>query len=79
MKIDCGPTRADKDKIYINKRLKRMEWQKWFDWYPVRIASHDCRWFETIERKYKFEMSYYNCTGFWEYRAISIPKYLGGK
>lgn len=44
MKINCGPT--PEEQTEINKT-----WHRWFAWRPVRVASHDCRWLETIERK----------------------------
>ena len=40
MKIDCGPTYAERAKI-------KQKWHRWFAWRPVRVASHDCRWLET--------------------------------
>lgn len=61
MKFDCGPSRKTK--------IKRKEsWHDWFAWYPVRLAEHDCRWLETVERKGTL---YYNFSDSWwsyEYR-----------
>lgn len=44
MKFDCGETSAE----WSNRRQR---WHRWFAWYRVRIASHDCRWLEYVERK----------------------------
>lgn len=68
MKIDCGPTMEDKIHAWCEQNR---EWQKWFAWHPVRVASYDCRWLESVERRFT--------SWLWEYRAISTPKYLGGK
>lgn len=35
MKLDCD---------------KHLVWHRWFAWYPVRLAEHDCRWLEWVER-----------------------------
>lgn len=44
MKLNCGLT--------FNERYEqKTNWHKWFAWYPVRIASGDCRWLEHVERK----------------------------
>ncbi len=44
MKFNCGPTRKE-------KREAKEAWHKIFAFLPHRINSHDCRWFEYIERK----------------------------
>lgn len=44
MKFDCGLSLSDK--IEIQKK-----WHRWFAWRPVRVAPHDCRWLEYVERK----------------------------
>ncbi len=44
MKFNCGPTREEK---IAAKQL----WHSWFAWFPVRVASGDCRWLELIERR----------------------------
>lgn len=57
MKWDCGPD--------LDERYRRLEqWHRWFAWRPVRVASHDCRWLEWIERKGTFYFEWR-----WEYRA----------
>ncbi len=60
MKFDCGMT-------YGEKVAAKHKWHKWFAWYPVRLGtSHDCRWLETIERK--FDSNYVGSTT--HYREI---------
>ena len=68
MKINCGPTALDQ----YNASLL---WHPWCAWRPVRIGSGDCRWLETIERRY-VKIQYKNNYlpfggpyGRWEYRA----------
>lgn len=44
MKFDCGEERQEK--------LDRLgAWHDWFAWRPVKVAPHDCRWLETVERR----------------------------
>jgi hypothetical protein len=45
MRFNCGPTAHE-------KRIARRQWHRWFAWFPVRVGSRDCRWLETIERRY---------------------------
>ncbi len=45
MKINCGPTKQER-----NKPLT--EWHRHFAWWPVRVSDRDCRWFEHVERRY---------------------------
>jgi hypothetical protein len=47
MKINCGES-------FYTKCLKRQEWHSWFAWYPIRIADYNCRWLETVERKFEY-------------------------
>lgn len=49
MRFNCGPSLAQKR---WDKKLKMKDWHKHFCWWPVRIANGDCRWLETIERRY---------------------------
>jgi len=63
MRFDCGETY--KEKV---ERLKIPH--KWFAWYPVWVASHDCRWLENVERTCRpgYEMRGYGWDK--EYKAI---------
>jgi len=56
MKWDCGET-------FEEKRERLRAWHRWFAWYPIKVADHDCRWLEFVERK---RFSSYE---YWEYRA----------
>lgn len=57
MKFACGLTKEEKIKIARSKHhawlRSRIEWHRFFAWYPIQIASNDCRWFEFVERKYE--------------------------
>lgn len=60
MKFDCGETEQEK-----KKRLE--EWHDFFCLLPRKVADHDCRWLETIERS-----GYYSLVRdgwIWYYRA----------
>lgn len=47
MKFDLGETRYEK--------IARLEkWHRWFAWYPVRVAEHDYRWLEIVERRKEY-------------------------
>lgn len=62
MKFDCGETGEE-----MRDRLSN--WHKWFAWYPVLVAPHDCRWLELVERKGTYWCISY-CSGWeWVYRA----------
>jgi hypothetical protein len=65
MKYDCGET-------WPEKKARLSNWHKFFCLWPRKVADHDCRWLEYIERQ--GELSYSSMDGFeweWEYRAIS--------
>lgn len=49
MRFNCGPSLAQRR---WNKAVKMKDWHKHFCWWPVRIANGDCRWLETIERRF---------------------------
>lgn len=59
MKFDCGETQKEKW-----TRLEK--WHKFYAIWPRQVASHDCRWFEVIERRVVFDCWDY----YWEYREI---------
>ena len=66
MKFDCGDGGREK---WDNERL----WHKKFCWWPTRLADHDCRWLEFIERLNTDESfivwSAYPFNRYYEYRA----------
>jgi len=48
----------------FNEKLKNREnWHKWFAWYPVKVGEHDCRWLESVNRRFKI---YVNIGGIFE-------------
>ena len=48
MKFKCGPTHKE-----IIAKIEIMEnWHDHFAWWPVSVARGDCRWLETVERRY---------------------------
>lgn len=63
MKINCGPTPAQKFKAL-------QEWHPFFALWPRRVGPNDCRWLEAIERRGELRRgggyAYWN----WEYRAL---------
>ena len=59
MKFNCGPTLREKVEA-------RKEWHEWFAWYPVRVASGDCRWLETVERRGEHDWGY-DGESYWDY------------
>ncbi len=63
MKWDCGET-------YGEKYERWSKWHNWFAWYPVKVADHDCRWLETIERQLNPDSHYFS----WYYRPKPIAK-----
>ena len=64
MKFNCGED--------WKVTLLRLEiWHDHFALVPRRVANHDCRWLETIQRKGRF-ISGMGYSGWdWEYRARS--------
>ena len=66
MKFDCGET-------WLEKRKRLAQWHSWFAWYPVRVAPHDCRWLEKVQRKGSYWACYGDAGWSWEYREIE-PK-----
>ena len=60
MKFDCGET----TKEYF-ERIK--QWQDHFCIIPKRVAPHDCRWLETVQRR--GEYANYMTGVEWEYRV----------
>lgn len=63
MKFNCGPTSKEKHEA-------KKQWHRHFLWWPTRIASGDCRWLETVERKGEWFPRYYSSCWEWEYRSL---------
>ena len=74
MKWDCGPDWYERWKAKAPERQRRAreaaKWQPWFAWFPVRVDKRDCRWLETIERRYNSDV-YPDLPLFWsrQYRG----------
>lgn len=63
MRFNCGETAEEKE-------ARVTDWHRWFAWYPVRVASGDCRWLEYVERRCTMQCGF---NDYWysnEYRAI---------
>lgn len=69
MRFNCGPDKWTKRR---RREQKMLGWHKHFCWWPVRLAEGDCRWLETVERKYNHWNIYGNYGSGEEYREISI-------
>lgn len=65
MKIDCGPA-------WPEKRARLEQWHDWFAWYPVRVASHDCRWLERVGRKGVLLSARRGGIWRWQYRTKGV-------
>lgn len=85
MKINCGPSwevRYERRCAAAKLRVAELRsWQPWFAWYPVRLGEDDCRWLETIERRFPLAWSMGPYTGVEEtfcpdpyvvYRAVNV-------
>lgn len=86
MKLNCGPTKAEREAARKARREAKLadkkQWHNVFVLLPKRVGSHDCRWLETMERRwtvietdkvssypYSISCFTYDVWG-WEYRAI---------
>lgn len=67
MRFNCGPNRYTRQ---VLKEQKMQAWHRYFCWLPVRLAENDCRWLETVERKFGGWDTYNNCGFSEEYREI---------
>ncbi len=56
MKFNCGRTWEmrlnDKRLAAVAQKELDEQWHRVFAWLPVKLGAHDCRWLETVERKY---------------------------
>lgn len=55
-------------KFNCDKWKCKLEWHRWFAWYPVKIAENDCRWLEYVERKGSIMAGFDSGYWIWEYR-----------
>jgi hypothetical protein len=65
MRFSCGQS-------HYEKNLAKQKWHAWFAWRPVRVASGDCRWLETVARKgrYHYGMIVYSP---WDWKYAALP------
>lgn len=64
MKINCGPPAEKRSQKYL-------QWHPHFAWWPARLGDHDCRWLETVERKFGRISGYDGLPRDPEYRVLS--------
>lgn len=72
MRFKCGET--DQKHRKAQERKDRLEtWHPFFCLIPRKVADHDCRWLETIERRGHWVTAFDACDFWlkleWEYRA----------
>lgn len=66
MRINCGPTRAERQ---VRREHRLTHWHNWFAWRPIRIGPRHCVWLETIQRKGRENTSYGGPSYDWDYRV----------
>lgn len=74
MKFKCGPkiSREEKERILYQQLVDRFcRWHKIFAFFPHKVADNDCRWLETIERKFDYVSTFDWAPRHPDYRAIS--------
>ena len=56
MKFKCGPSEeeflAKKRELFWAKVETMENWHDHFAWWPVKMGPGDCRWLETVQRRY---------------------------
>jgi hypothetical protein len=63
MKFDCGET-------WPEAKARKEKWHRFFCLFPRKIADHDCRWLEYVERRGVWCESWADASWDWRYRAI---------
>jgi hypothetical protein len=63
MKFNCGRSHHERHEA---KKI----WHKYFAWLPTRVATSDCRWLETFERKGRYYFDGFDGSWLWEYRSM---------
>lgn len=66
MRWDCGEELAE-------KKARLEEWHRSFAWWPRKVAPHDCRWMEWVERRGTCFAAMHGPLWSFEYRAPSTP------
>lgn len=62
MKFDCGET-------WEERKARLSSWHPFFTILPRKVADHDCRCMEKIERKGEWFDCVYGAAWSWRYRA----------
>lgn len=75
MKFNCGPTWEEKQEAEKREQERLSDWHDFYAIIPRQVGSHDCRCFETIERKGEWHKGFWCGVHYlpgwwnWEYRA----------
>ncbi len=85
MRFHCGPSKEERQKAQLVKTQAEakllQKWTPWFAWRPVRVGEDDCRFMETVERRYRLahackfnsgRVELVRCLP--EYRAVAWPE-----
>lgn len=68
MKFNCGPDKKTEYEINCVKAKERAaylrEWHDFFALIPRRVGNYDCRWLETIQRRYPRAEAFGDSVGF---------------
>jgi len=70
MKFDCGPSRAERYEVWLQRKAAKEKWHRWFAWRPVTVKSYDCRWLEYVERSGTFFYGRQSNWWEWEHRKL---------
>ena len=54
------------------RRKKKYKWNKWFAWYPVKVANNDCRFLEYVNCR-AYSGRHVPFTSRYEYEAVDTP------
>jgi hypothetical protein len=76
MKVNCGPSKAARERRHKEREQALREWHPFFPLWPRRVGENDCRLLEWIERrKVTFTVTEWDYGPYeyedwrWEYRA----------
>jgi hypothetical protein len=58
--------------------IDRMQWHKWFAWYPIETLGHHWAWLKVVERRWNWDLNYWGDAGSgysgtdggWEYKLL---------
>lgn len=59
MKFNCGLSKKERkergNEAYAKELLRITDWHDVFAWKPINIGLGNCRWLETVERRYVYD------------------------